>query len=470
MTVRQALHPWLMGLMLLFIAPAWSNDRQLPELAADGLYVLGERYNDYAESLIQNLRRYGRLINDPVISDFMDHLSDRISSASSTPIKLRLFVINDDSINAFAMPPNYVGVNTGLILNARDEDELAAVIAHEVSHLTLHHIDRAMKEAEKLGPVTTGAILAALILGAYDPTLAEAALATTIAANIQSQLSFSRGSEEEADRTGIQILVHAGYDPMAMADFFQRLLDNESLNAKAPVFVRTHPLTADRIAEARTRAEKLRREYDPTLTLPDPVAFALLQVRVARRTGAPLRRLVTLDTPAPVQRYVQALHNLDAGRLDAARITLEALIRDDSPRIPYLLALSELHKQRGDYTAALRLLRRYLDYYPNNVPLITYYADMLIEEDQSPQAVELLERHIKSGLKEPVLFLTLSRAYANLGRQGRAHVMLSNYYFLLGEYKLSLKELTLSLSYEDLDKQEKKLIRKKIEAITDNLG
>jgi len=81
--------------------------------------------------------------------------------------------------------------------------------------------------------------------------------------------------------------VRAGYDPEAMATFFQRLLDNESLNAKAPVFVRTHPLTSDRVAEARSRAKKLRSRYDPGLDPADPIAFALLKVRIAQQTGLP---------------------------------------------------------------------------------------------------------------------------------------------------------------------------------------
>ncbi len=456
-------------ILLLTPLPAAASEQPLPELSGD-LYVLGERHNDYAESLIQNLRRYGKLIHDPVVTDFMDRLSDRIASASSTPIKLRLFVVDDDSINAFAMPPNYVGVNTGLILAARSEDELAAVIAHEVAHLTLHHLDRAMEEAGKLGPATAGAIIAALILGAYDPTFAEAAIATTIAANLQSQLSFSRSSEQEADRSGIQILARAGYRPEAMAQFFSRLLENETYNAKAPVFIRTHPLTADRVSETASLAQQLQHLPPAAAEPPDPVAFALFQIQIARQTGFPLTRIVHADTPAPARRYVRVLDDLRAGRRQAAIATLQRLTREDSPRIPYLLTLSEAYKMEGDYEAAIGLLRRYLDYYPDNVPLITYYADMLIEEGRPQDAVRRLERHIKYGLREPALFLTLSKAYAALGRQGRAHVMLSNYYFLLGEYKLSLKELTLSLSYDDLENKEKKLIQKKIQSIADNLG
>ncbi len=465
---KRLLGPILALLLAGMANPALAEQANLPDLSGE-LYVLGERYNDYAESLIQNLRRYGRLVHDPVVSDFIGRLSGRIASAADPPIALRLFVINDDNINAFAMPPNFVGIHTGLILNARTEDELAAVIAHEVSHLTLRHVDRAMREADKLGPATTGAILAALILGAYDPTLAEAAIATTIAANIQSQLSFSRGSEKEADRAGIQILVRAGYDPEAMASFFQRLLDNESLNAKAPVFVRTHPLTTDRIAESRSRARTLRAHYDPALDPADPIAFALLKVRVAQQTSIPPANVVDRNSPAPVRRYVQILERMDEGETQAARRELQALMASDRPRIPYLLTLSELYKQAGDYEAAIDLLRRYIGYFPGNIPLIVYYADMLIEEKKSDEAATVLERHIKYGLRNPALFLSLSRAYANQNRQGHAHIMLSNYYFMLGEYKLSLKELTLSLSADDLDPKEKKLVQRKIQVITDNL-
>ena len=254
-----------------------------------------------------------------------------------------------------------------------------------------------------------------------------------------------------------------------MASFFQRLLDNESLNAKAPVFVRTHPLTTDRIAEARSRARTLRAHYDPALDPADPIAFALLKVRVAQQTGIPPANVVDRNSPAPVRRYVQILERMDEGETQTARRELQALMASDRPRIPYVLTLSELYKQAGDYEAAIDLLRRYIGYFPGNIPLIVYYADMLIEEKKSDEAATVLERHIKYGLRNPALFLSLSRAYANQNRQGHAHIMLSNYYFMLGEYKLSLKELTLSLSADDLDPKEKKLVQRKIQVITDNL-
>lgn len=207
------------------------------------------------------LREQNALLDDAELDDYLTRLASRLAAASPEPGQsYRLFSIDDGMINAFAMPGGYIGINTGLLLAAQSESELASVVAHEMAHVTQHHIARQLEKQGMNTLLAVGGMLAAVLAasagGGSNAALAAANIGPGLA--LQNQLAFSRDFEREADRVGMQTLSRAGFDARAMAVFFERLQKVNRVNDNnALAFLRTHPVTSERIAESQSRAANL---------------------------------------------------------------------------------------------------------------------------------------------------------------------------------------------------------------------
>lgn len=171
------------------------------------------------EAVIRNIRRAGGIINDPLLDSYLNHLGySLVATSPDQDQQFNFFMINDRNINAFALPGGFIGVNYGLIMAAESESELASVLAHEIAHITQRHHARVDAVGSSQIPIVA-ALIAAMILGANDSEIGEAALATAAASAAQSQINFTRSNEKEADRIGIGMLADAHYSTNAMATF-----------------------------------------------------------------------------------------------------------------------------------------------------------------------------------------------------------------------------------------------------------
>ena len=229
-------------------------DSELPDIGDSSSNVLTPaKAQAIGDSLVRYLKRHKKINDDPLIQDYISSLGNVLSSNSDDAGRaFRFFVINDHTINAFAAPGKVIGVNTGLIRIAENESELAAVIAHEVAHVTQHHIARYLEAQRRHTLISTMAILAAVLIGNHE--LQKAAIVGSAAGNAQASINFTRANEKEADNIGIKLLISSGFDPYAMPRFFQRMQDaSGSYGTLIPEFLRTHPVTTTRIAEATDR-------------------------------------------------------------------------------------------------------------------------------------------------------------------------------------------------------------------------
>jgi len=209
------------------------------------------------EQVMRDIRRDPAYLDDPEISEYLNALGARLVAASPGARQdFEFFAVRDNSINAFALPGGFVGVNTGLVSASDNESEIASVLAHEIAHVTQRHIARQIGIMKQMQTPMMLAMLAAILLGRSRPDLAQGAAIATQGAAIQSQLSFSRDFEREADRIGFQTLAGAGFDVRAMGVFFEkmqrytRILDSGAV----PGYLRSHPVTTERIADAQNRA------------------------------------------------------------------------------------------------------------------------------------------------------------------------------------------------------------------------
>lgn len=407
--------------------------------------------------MMRNIRQSGKLIDDPEIESYIQSLGHRLSSASDQGGGgFYYFVMQDPSINAFAMPGGYVGVDSGLILATQNESELAAVLAHETAHVIQHHLARSYEKASKMNLPLTAAVLAAILLGANNPQAGQAALAASLGGSTESQLTFSRDNEREADRVGMQLLAEAGFDPYGMPDFFQRLQQHYRFSdSGVPSFLIDHPVTQDRIADSRNRAAQY-----PRVQYVDSVNYRLMKAR--------LRVLEASDTSTLLhtvseelkngsysdtigEHYAYALLLTDAGKYDEARSQLEQLRKKDPGRIAYLLALAKVEADSNHPAAARDLYKRGLTLYPNNALMTMGYGGFMLQQGHYKEAAELLDDFTRTQDAPADAYQMLADAEERSGQKGVSHIALADYYAHIGEIPTAIEQLHLARRSHDLD-------------------
>ncbi len=415
-------------------------------------YLSTEQEQYYGEAFMRSIRASLDLVDDPEVQGYIESLGNRL--VANTGIRDRnftFFVIRDPMINAFAGPGGYIGINSGLILTAHTEAELASVVAHEIAHVTQRHIARAVEAASKMSVPVTAAILAAIILGARGGSqIGEAAIAAATAGSIQQQINFTRANEQEADRIGLQILANSGFEPRAMPRFFGRLhqasqfYDNLQLE-----FLRTHPVTISRISDTGNRAEQYP-ELNETLN----GNYLLVRERVRLSQYADSRRSLEYyeaaleEIPEERQeaaRYGYALALAAAGRSDEARAWLAPLLEREPERIPFRIALAEIESAAGRPDRALEILRQTLALYPYHLPLTILHARSLLQDGQAAEAIALISDFHHARSTRPELLRLLAQARNQQGEASLAHQALADYHHLLGETRAAIEQLNLAL-------------------------
>ncbi len=243
------------------LAGARDADVKLPDIGSSAGSVMSPQdQREYGASVLHELRAYDMVLDDALLDEYINALGYKLVSNSDRPdLPFTFFIVRDNEINAFAVPGGYIAANAGLIIHMAREDELAAVLAHEISHITQQHLLRAYEDMKKMSIPVMLAMLGVLIASSHshDDT-GEAAIMTGTSLMQQRQINFTRHDEAEADRVGIQTMARAGYDPMAMADTFATLQRVMRVNGiDVPEFLLDHPVDTSRIADAKARAQNL---------------------------------------------------------------------------------------------------------------------------------------------------------------------------------------------------------------------
>lgn len=457
----------LLALHLIATPAGAAQNLKLPDIGESSESFMSlEDEQRLGDAFMRNLRTQLDIINDPLLNDYINRLGQRLVAASDNHGRhFSFFVVDAGDINAFAGPGGYIGINSGLILVAESEGELAGVMAHEIAHITQRHIARAFQEASRLNLPLTAAVIAAIILGRDNAQVAEAAIAASAAGSIQHQINFTRSNEKEADRAGLRILAQSGIDPRDMPRFFERLQRAALLYDSQPIeFLRTHPVTHSRIADTLSRAEQY-----PPVEAPDDTTFRLMQARTRILTSHTLKQeqqyfadmLRRQPEREPVARYGLALTALHLGELDLAERHIAVLRRSDPLSLPYGLLEAELARDQGDLPAALAVYARLADSHPRSTALAIHHAETLINDKRYLQAQQLLEQHLRSFDSPPYLYKLLAEARNGLGAVAAAHEALAEFYYQSGDLGTALRHLQTALEKSD-DAQLRARLRERI--------
>ncbi|PVY78348.1 putative Zn-dependent protease [Tamilnaduibacter salinus] len=362
--------------------PVSADSSGLPTLGGVGGGLVSEQQEAaIGERVLQSIRRSDRLVQDPLVRDYLsDIVHNLVPYAPLTDRDLHLVVVDSAGINAFAVPGGIIGVNGGLFLNAKTEQQFASVIAHEIAHLSQRHFARRMQQQETSAPMTVAGMLAGIILSAVTQSdVGIAAIAGSQAMAVQNMLQYSRAHEKEADRVGLDILAQAGMDPKGMPRMFEIMMDRNRLQGgQPPEYLSTHPLTPSRVSDTWNRAQQYP-ERDVSDSLEYHLMRARLQVRYARSDKAALNAfgaLVRDDDASPAARYGLAVAHLANNQPGEAEPILRRLLDQSSGRITFTVTLAKALQRQGQYDEAREQLEAALRRNPENDPITLQLADV----------------------------------------------------------------------------------------------
>ncbi len=436
---------------------ATAND--LPDIGspASSTLSLDDEYR-IGLQVVRQLRDEGQIIEDPEAAEYLQALGSRLVAQASgdSAQRFSFFFVRDDTINAFALPGGFIGVNYGLMLATRNEAQLAGVLAHEIAHVTQRHIARRVRSAGRQSIATMAAILAAILVGAATGSsdAAMGGVAMAQGAAMQQQINFTRANENEADRVGMAFLAAAGFDPYGMPDFFETMGRRSSISAHnrnaLPEILQSHPVTTNRIAESRSRAAQFK-EYKPTA---ETVSYALTRERL-RVLATPAEENVRQyyagrrdqqPIPGAGELYGEALANYQAGNPRAALDSLIALARD-YPQVPMLQAsLGAALMGAGETESAMATFRRGLALSPRNIPLTMRYAEALLKVNDARTAHAVLLDLFNNVAPTPEQIRFTALAASSAGDTGDAAYYMSEYHISTGNLPLSVAQLEMALA------------------------
>ena len=350
-------------------------------------------------------------------------------------------------------PGGYITFNTGLLMVTKTESELASVVGHEIAHLSQRHLPRLLaKTSENKAPLIA-AVLGSIFIGGQIG-LAGLTAATAVAAS--NRLSYTRGFEREADSIGIKLLANAKYDPTAMADFFGELERyTRHNNSEIPEFLRTHPLSLNRVAESESRA----RQYPPqphTSSFEFHLAKARIRLLYTERGGDPIAFFKSQmeSTQADLRDagiYGMAISLVATRKLEQARTVLRPLIERYPGHAWIQAAQAEIDLMDGKFNQAIDRYQTLISKQPNKVYLNYHLANALLLNQQPEQAKKIIRYQIRRHPEQYRLYPFLSKANAAQGHLAEAHQADAEYHAILGDdvgaiasLKLALRESTSS--------------------------
>ncbi|WP_026970943.1 M48 family metalloprotease [Aliagarivorans marinus] len=436
----------IVGTALWATSPQASNS--LPEIGtvASSALTINQEIR-YGEVYMRFIRASFPMTNDPVLSEYVTELGNRlVSNAEQVKTPFNFFLVSDPEINAAAFLGGYIKIHTGLFLYANSESEFASVIAHEIAHVTQRHIARYLENQANAQNLTYAGMIGSVLLAIANPIAGIAALQGTVAASMQSSINYTRANEFEADRIGLRTLANSGFDPQGMGSFFGKLSEKYRYASKPPQMLVTHPLPDTRVSEARARANQYPNRYiAPSLSY--QLAKARIEVRHGVMDGEAAldyfnrqleRRSYALEDAA---KYGKALALFEMGEFKQAKILIDELAKGQPDNLFYLDTQTDVDLALENFQPAIERLQAAQQRYPNNQVIVLNLAYAQSKADQPEQARKELDRYLRQHREDALAWSQLTRVERQLGNTARAHQANAEVLALRADYQRAVDEL-----------------------------
>ena len=448
---------------------AWAND--LPELGDVSQTVLSPLQElAIAEQILRDVAISDDVVQDSEITAYLQALGTRlVASSPDNQLKFNFFVVQDNSINAFAMPGGVVGVHTGLILASNSESELASVLGHEIGHVTQHHLARMLASQKYDTFKNIAGIALALLVARANPQLASGALTTASAVGVQNQLDYTREHEREADRIGLQILESGGFDVRAMPAFFTTLQRGTRFaEGGAPSFLRTHPLTSERIADVANRVELM-----PYKQVPDSVEFQYVRAKLLANNGAVEANIQVFEQNIRERRYSNeaaehyglAVSYVRNNALAQAEKEI-AWLKQNAPLHPMIENLSaRLQVAKNNPQLAAKQYAAALKLFPDNRALIYGYADHFLAIKQADSAIKLIKEKQNLYPDDAYFYDILAKAYNMQNKILLSQQALGEAYYRKYNLLRAIEQMELATKAGDGDFYQKSIVEARLKEL-----
>lgn len=447
-----------------------NSDLNLPSLgdSTSGIVSHQQEY-DMGRAWLRLYRRQVPTYSDPELEVYLEDLLARIASHSELRNRdLQLVLVSNPTINAFAAPGGIIGVHSGLILMANTEGEVAGVLSHELAHLSQRHWVRNVEASRQNTLPNLAGLLAGLVLLATSNGQAGmAAIATTQAASLDSQLRFSRQNEQEADNIGMQTLVASGFNADEMTAMFENMLDaNRFQGKRPPEYLLSHPVTEKRVADSRSRARSL-----PAVNATDNFHYQLMRARVqlhhSENAALAVKRFqseVSGNTLYPqASLYGLALAQIKTRQFKEAETILLDLLKQKPEETTFVLALASLKLEQGMPDASIIWLHTILQKEPKNFPAQILLAKAYIQKREYQHAEQIYSQLAQQRSGDPEIWYELAEVSGLAGNILSVHLARAEYFLLNGVYDRARTQLEyakplLKDNYVERERMKQKLL------------
>ncbi len=420
------------------------------------------------EEFMEEINSQVSLVKDDITNDYIQKLGAKLVPEKN----YHFFIINDDSINALAGPAGYIGINSGTMGAVESEDELAAILAHEVAHGTQHHLERLVNSTKNTKLIATASMLAAALIGTNSHSNAANQIASGISlaslgGMAQQTINFTREHEIEADNIGIKILHTAKFNPHAMVTLFERMQHrNLSSPSEIPKFLLTHPLTEDRIANAKNRADL----HGVTKNTPS-LAFSLVRARI---------QMLTTKFPMELEKYFRhglnrhcssncianhygyALALMARGKIQESQEIVDKLLLAKPSEPLFKMLEAELEMKNKNIAEALAVLKSSMDNSQNYDPLVKQYIRTLLVAKKYPAALTIIQKQLWQRNNDADLYFFLAEVQSSSKQIAEAHISRAQAYIIMNRLNQANTLLKQALKIPNLTSDERDIINAKI--------
>lgn len=459
-------------LCLLCIIPyASTAESTLPEMgSSSGQTMTPAQERELGSLIMLDVYQYLPVNQDPYLEQYIQQLGQiLVSNSPDGGGSYHFFILNDPTINAFALPGGYIGVHSGLFLQTRTESELAAVLAHEISHVAQHHIARMFEKADQMSLPTMAAVLGSMAVAAANPQVGSGLLAGTLAAQQQTAINFTRHNEQEADSLGIDILAKSDFDPNAMESFFKRMGDANRFNDNGtyPEFLRTHPITQNRMADAAARAA----HYTSVKPRPDEY-YKLIKERLRVETGKPQHLKAYYDNQPNTfyNRYGTGVLSLELRAYTEGYNAFDPLLKAKPDNVLFSMGQARILMGLKNYDQGLALAAATHRNYPHNLAVVIDLSDLYLKAGYALRAKDLLKHYIKFNQPSPEIFDALAQAYDQLNQKKAAYQALADYYISRQQYELAMTQLIQAKKTPPINTYQNAMLNDKISYVEEMLA
>jgi predicted Zn-dependent protease len=456
-------------LLAVITHSSYSADLNLPLLgdSSSGIVSKKQEY-ELGKSWLQVFRRHVEVHDDPLLQSYLEQLSyDLVAHSDLEQTKISLVVVNNPTINAFAVPGGIIGIHTGIFTHAENEDQLCSIIAHEIAHLSQRHYARSVEAQRSTTAIDLAGILATIVVSSQTDT--DSAIATMTAARAISadkMLRYSRSNEKEADRQGVKILTLAGRDPRASAEMLTNMLALSRFKGNhPPEFLLTHPVTKRRIADIQARTlSKKNRHYtvSPDYYLIQARAAILLQNNADFSVNYFKKKVAANSFQENAAKYGLALAYSRLGKFKKANKLLSTLLKQDPLNRIYIYTDIENDLAAKDYKSALTKLEYQLTLNHKNYPLQSLMAETLWQNKQYMASAMALTKLSNQRKEDPAIWYKLAEVRGLAGDISGVHLARAEYFILIGAFENAKKQLNLAAKLVAYDFKHRSLIEQRI--------